>query len=297
MPVVWRVHADADDLDRDANAREALCHASHILIDQWDDATDRVVLLSEKLITLTPRAENHMPGSPTAKIAVAEKPKVAATKLSVHTRGTWVRAAVKEQPNTTQIIDGIMPYFPLTCQVISGWLSDEDLYWKVNYHWDLLVSRLELFSTLKTTTADGVIGAQSILKNLWTVPPNPPRGYTKDKNPGDTKDQTGHARTIERHAILKPAKTEAKLLFAWGGVLTTKLEKDPPKAEKPWWLSVAPVANPTSGKHATGYALDIAGSNETTTRIARMLGATLVFNEASHVHCEFKKGVPDVDTT
>ena len=29
----------------DANARETLCHASHILIDQWDDATDRVVLV------------------------------------------------------------------------------------------------------------------------------------------------------------------------------------------------------------------------------------------------------------
>ena len=242
-----------------------------------------------------------MPGNPMAKIAVPtktiavpDKPKVVATKIGLHTRSTWVLAAVKEQPNTTAIIDGIMPYFPLNCQVISGWLSDEDLYWKVNYHWDLLVTRLELFSALKTTTADGVTGAQSILRNLWTVPPNPPRGYMKDKNPGDTKDQTGHTQTIERHSVLKLAKQEAKLLFTWGGVLTTKLEKDPPKAEKPWWLSVALVANPTSGKHATGYALDIAGSNETTTRVARLLGATLVFNEASHVHCEFKLGVPRV---
>ena len=233
---------------------------------------------------------------PTMKFAVPLKPKVVSTKLGVHSRATWVRAGVKEQANTTEIIDAIMPNFPLPCRVIGGWLSDEDLYWKVNYHWDLLVTRLEMFSALKTTTADGVIGAQSILKNLWTVPPNPPRGYTKDKSPGDTKDQTGHARTIERHRVLKMAKTEAKLLFVWGGVLSTKLEKDPPKAEKPWWLSVAPVADPRSGKHATGYALDIEGSNETTTRIARMLGATVVFNEASHVHCEFKNGAPQLDT-
>lgn len=209
-----------------------------------------------------------------------------------HSRSTWVRTGVKETSTTAAIIDAIMPYFPLTCQVISGWLDSEDLYWKVNYHWDLLVSRLEIFRDREETTPEGVVGAESILKNLWTVPPNPPRGYVKDKNPNDTKDQTGHARTIDRHAVLSMAKREAKLLFVWGGIISSKLEKDPPKSEKLWWLAVAPVANPTRGKHATGYALDISGHNTETTRIAKALGASLVFNEASHVHVEFKHGVP-----
>jgi len=211
---------------------------------------------------------------------------------NVHSRSTWVREGVKEKPNTTAIIDAIMPFFPLSCQVISGWLSNDDLYWKVNFHWELLVARLKLFQHRKETTAHGVKGAQSILKNLWTVPPNPTHGYLKDKNPSDTKDHTGHKSTIERHAVLALAKKEAKLLFVREGVLTTKHEKDPPKSEKPWWLSVAPVANPTKGKHATGYALDIAGNNAETTRIATALGASLVFNEASHVHVEFEKHVP-----
>lgn len=227
----------------------------------------------------------------TTKTVARPASKTAAIPHNVHSRSTWVRSAVKEQANTTTIIDAIMPFFPLSCQVISGWLSNDDLYWKVNFHWDLLATRLEMFIDRKETTAEGVIGAQSILKNLWTIPPNPPRGYLKDKNPSDTKDQTGPKRTIERHVVLTMAKKEAKLLFVWGGVLTAKLEQDPPKSEKPWWLSVAPVANPTKGKHATGYALDIAGSNAETTRIAKALGASLVFNEASHVHVEFKNGV------
>lgn len=230
----------------------------------------------------------------TTSLKIIPRPatKAAPVALNVHTRITWVREAVKEQPNTTAIIDAIMPYFPLSCQVISGWLSNEDLYWKVNYHWDLLVTYLEKFIARKGTTPEGVLGAESILKNLWTVPPNPPRGYANDKHPMDTKDQTGHPRTLERHAVLSLAKKEAKLLFMWAGVVTTKLEKDPPKSEKMWWLSVAPVASPSWGKHATGFALDIAGNNIETTRIANALGATLVYNEASHVHVEFKNGAP-----
>jgi hypothetical protein len=43
--------------------------------------------------------------------------------------------------------------------------------------------------------------------------------------------------------------------------------------------------------HGTGYALDIAGDNVVITRISKALGATLAFNEASHVHVEFAKGV------
>jgi hypothetical protein len=37
--------------------------------------------------------------------------------------------------------------------------------------------------------------------------------------------------------------------------------------------------------------LDIAGNNAETTRVSKALGATLVFNEASHVHVEWSKGV------
>jgi hypothetical protein len=54
---------------------------------------------------------------------------------------------------------------------------------------------------------------------------------------------------------------------------------------------VAPVALPANGTHATGYALDIEGSNAETTRICKALKASMVFNESSHVHVEFANGV------
>jgi hypothetical protein len=209
--------------------------------------------------------------------------------LNVHTRQSFVGKKVKEQANTKAILDAIYPYFPLDCTVISGYLTTADLYWKVSYHWDLLLTKLEQLARSIDTSEAGKIGAQSVIMNLWTVPPNPPRGYAKDENPGDTKDQSTHAQVMERHGVLKLAKKEARLLFISEGIIDPKHEKNPPKKLKPWWLAIAPVAPPQKGRHATGFALDIAGDNIQTTRIAKALGATLVFNEASHVHCEFAK--------
>jgi hypothetical protein len=55
-------------------------------------------------------------------------------------------------------------------------------------------------------------------------------------------------------------------------------------------LAAAPVAQPGTSKHSTGYALDIRGENGKIATICKRLGATLVFDEKSHVHVEFKNG-------
>jgi hypothetical protein len=54
---------------------------------------------------------------------------------------------------------------------------------------------------------------------------------------------------------------------------------------------VAPLVAPGKSNHGTGYALDIGGNNNKTTQICKAWGASLVFNEASHVHVEWKNGV------
>ena len=64
-------------------------------------------------------------------------------KLNVHTRSTFVRSAVKEIPLTTAIIDAIVPYFPKSCILIAGYLDNADQFWKVNYHWEYLVSMID----------------------------------------------------------------------------------------------------------------------------------------------------------
>ena len=46
-----------------------------------------------------------------------------------------------------------------------------------------------------------------------------------------------------RHKILKQSKLDFRSLIIAAGIVDPKLEKgDPPKAEKPWWLAVAPGA-------------------------------------------------------
>jgi hypothetical protein len=210
-------------------------------------------------------------------------------QLDVHSRMTFVRSSVKVIPLTDKIIDAIMPYYPKDCLVIAGFLDSSDQFWKVNFHWDLLLSKIDDFLALKTVSDALKTAARAVRQRLMSNPPNPMRGYRTDKTVGATKDQSSHELVIKRHQILKQSKKDFESLIVKAGVVTAATKLAPPLAEKPWWLAVSPVAVPGTSKHGTGYALDIAGNNTETTRISKGLGATLVFNEASHVHVEFGK--------
>jgi len=213
-------------------------------------------------------------------------------KLNLHAWATFVRPSVKTIPLTTEIIKAIMPYFPLKCKVIGGFLNDADQYWKVNYHWENLLTKVEDFRARADVEEKHKNMALAVWKVLMTNPPLPPRGYIKDKNVGDTQDLSTHEKIDGRHKILKQCKQDFRAIIIAAGIVDPKKEKgDPPAAEKSWWLAVAPLAKPGHSLHGTGYALDIAGDNVETTKLAKALGATLVFNEASHVHVEFAKGV------
>lgn len=212
--------------------------------------------------------------------------------LGLHSRATFVRNTVKTIPLTQKIIDAAMPYFPLGCTVIGGYLDDADQYWKVNYHWEHLISKIETFLTLEQPTEQQRAAARAIWKVLMSIPPLPERGYLKDKQVGDTQDLSTRERVRERHKVLRQAKKDFRHVIIAAGIVDPLKEKgNPPKAEKDWWRAVAPLAAPGKSMHGTGYALDIAGNNVEVTRIAKALGATLVFNEASHVHVEFANGV------
>ena len=199
----------------------------------------------------------------------------------------FVDPKVKTIAVTDQIIAAIMPYFPKSAKVISGWLSDDDLYWKVNFHWDYLLETIEHCEGLdiaenhKTSLA-------AIKKALWTNAPSPARGY-RTSNVGEPKDSSSREVILKRHAVVKQAKIDFKAAATSSGILQKSK-----RGLKPIALAYAPVAAPGKGKHVTGYALDIKGDNETIKRIARALGSTMAFDEVSHVHCEWKNGV---DTT
>lgn len=210
--------------------------------------------------------------------------------LNAHTRATFVRPAVKEIAITTRLIDAVMPYFPRSCQVISGYLDNSDQYWKVNYHWDNLVYRISELAAMPAMDAKLVAAANAIKSVLNRNPPDPRTGYRTDQRVGQTKDQSTSEQIDQRYLLVKQSKKDFERVLLKAGLIDGKTKANPPAAAKPWWLSVAPLAPPGDSKHGTGYALDIGGDNLETTRVAKALFASLVFNEASHVHCEWKDG-------
>jgi hypothetical protein len=201
-----------------------------------------------------------------------------------------VKPAVKENNITKKLIDAVMPYFPKSCQVISGYLDNSDQFWKVNYHWDNLVHHIEEFA--RTHKEAALLAAANAIKAVLTTnPPNPRSGYRSDRSVGQTKDASPAEQIVQRHRLVKQSKTDFERVLLKAGVIDSKSRLNPPQAAKSWWLAVAPLAPPGDSKHGTGYALDIGGDNTETTRIAKALGASLVFNESSHVHCEWKNGL------
>lgn len=197
----------------------------------------------------------------------------------------FVGASVKVIPVTEGIIAAIMPFFPKSAKVISGHLSEEQLYWKINYHWEYLIEAISHCSALAIDQKyKDALGA--IRKLLESNVPDPRAGYRKSKEPGLPKDKSSHTMILARHALVSQSKRDFKTVVEAAGILK-KTTRDP----KDLMLAYAPVAKPAQGKHSTGYALDISGNNDVNARIARSLGATVVFNEGSHVHCEWKNGV------
>lgn len=213
------------------------------------------------------------------------------TTLDVHTRDTFVRSSVKEIPLTTKIIDQIMPYFPKQCLCIAGHLDDSDQFWKVNYHWDLLAFMIDRFLGGDDCTPQLRGPAEAIKAVLMSNPPNPKTGYRTDTEVGATKDTSSREQIIKRHGELKQSKKDFESVLIKAKVIDPETRKTPAKEQKPWWLAVAPVAKPGLSKHGSGFALDIEGDNAETTRISKALGASLAFNESSHVHVEFADGV------
>ena len=214
------------------------------------------------------------------------------TKHGKHTRTTFVGSKVHLTPLTEKIIDAVMPYFALNCRVIGGYLTVGEQYWKVNYHWELLVSSIEKFLKLKTVTERSKTHALAVWKVLMSNPPLPERGYLKDKALGDTVDQSPLMKMQERHKLLLQSKKDFRRILIAAQLINPAHEhSNPPEAEIAWWRALAKVAMPGTSNHGKGWALDITGNINEISRIAKALGASLVYPEPPHVHVEFS----DVD--
>ncbi|HEY2376292.1 MAG TPA: hypothetical protein VGH98_09995 [Gemmatimonadaceae bacterium] len=207
----------------------------------------------------------------------------AVERVDAHTFDTFVDAKVKFKfnPNTRDLLEAILPYYPKECRCISGYLDDEDQFWKVNFHWELLVRMLNK----GLTRLERSEGAQTriILGEMMRNPPSPQRGYVDSQAIGEPHDTSSHALVVKRWETMKICKAQFRLIID-----SANLDKLMPPSTR-WDLSVAPVAHPGTSKHGTGYAVDIIGFglNHRIRDISTKLGATLAFDEKSHVHVEF----------
>ena len=206
-------------------------------------------------------------------------------KADSQARAKYVDPRVKETGVTTRIIDKLTPHFTnLRAKIISGYLSDSDLFWKVNYHWEYLLEMVDHSLILPIEDRDKK-DLQNIRSNLLSTKPNPGNGYTSGVL-GKPEDKSSIDEVTKRHKLLSGSKQSFKKI-----VETADLKQKSKKSAQAFDLAAAPVAHPGSSKHSTGYALDIQGDNNAIKSTCKGLGATLVFDEKSHVHVEFKNGV------
>ena len=200
-------------------------------------------------------------------------------------RGERVDPRVQETAVTTRIIDGIVPQFgTMRAKIIAGYLSDADQFWKVNYHWEYLLQMVEHSLTLTVEAAD-TKELQTIRSTLMSCSPDPSTGYTSSPI-GKPEDRSSIEAAIKRYQLLKGAKESFKKVTERAGLIGKSK-----KSATMFYLAAAPVAYPGTSKHGGGYAVDIAGDNGSIKSLCKGLGATLVFDEKSHVHVEFKNGV------
>ena len=200
-------------------------------------------------------------------------------------RAERVDPRVKETAVTTRIIDNLVPRMGnLRAKIIAGYLSDSDQFWKVNYHWEYLLQMVEHSVTLPLEDEDKR-DLQNIRSNLMGCKPDPASGYTSSPV-GKPEDRTSADDAIKRYNVL----VSAKQVF---GKVTNRanLKGKSRKSPSMFDLAAAPVARPGTSKHGSGYALDIGGDNSSIKSLCSGLGATLVFDEKSHVHVEFKNGL------
>jgi hypothetical protein len=200
-------------------------------------------------------------------------------------RAERVDPQVQENGVTTRVIDALIPKFgDIRAKIIGGYLSDSDQFWKVNYHWELLLQMVQHSMTLPIEDSDKK-ELQNIQSSLLGVPPDPSTGYTSSPI-GRPVDKSSGDACVKRHQVMVGQKQAFAKITARAD-LKRKSKKSPTTFD----LAAAPVAAPGKSKHGSGYALDIGGDNSAIKNVCAGAGATLVYDEKSHVHVEFANGV------
>lgn len=200
-------------------------------------------------------------------------------------RGDRVDPRVQETAVTTRIIDALVPRFgSIRATIIGGYLSDSDQFWKVNYHWEYLLDMLQHSASLPVQPADKA-ELERLAGVLRSCSPDPATGYTSSPI-GKPEDRSSPDEVSRRHKVMAGVKNDFAAVTR-----RADLKSKSKRSATMFDLAAAVVAPPGRSKHGSGYALDIQGDNSAIKSLVVGLGGT-AFDEKSHVHCEFKNGLP-----
>jgi peptidoglycan hydrolase-like protein with peptidoglycan-binding domain len=217
--------------------------------------------------------------------ALTQRTAVSAEELC-ELRRRHVDPRVKENATTTRIIEALLPLMQgTTLEIISGWLSDADQAWKVDYHWEQLLWITER-SLAPSVDASTKTKLEAIRTALLANPPSPPSGYRTSGVVGQPVDGSSAHALATRYTMLSQQKRAFARVVEEAGLIAKS--SDPASA---FQLAAATISAPGTSKHGTGYAVDIEGPADVVRSICTRLGATLVLDEQSHTHVEFARGI------
>jgi hypothetical protein len=233
-----------------------------------------------------PAVDAPTAGAPATPAAPAKPAVVPVDPANHQSRATFVGPMVGENSKTTQILDTIWPYFHKDDQVIAGFMTDVQLTWKVNFHWDEIlwtcdkVSAMDVSEDCKTQLA-------ALASGLAAFAPDPGKGAYLPNPPGTPVDKSTPAAFDARYNAVKDAKPKLQAILDAAGILAKY-----PKTSEPgrsFHNACDFVKPPSTSKHGQGYALDIKGDEDRIIAASAKVGMTGKAKEA-YTHVEFADG-------
>jgi hypothetical protein len=225
-------------------------------------------------------------GTP-ATPAAPEKPGVVPVDPANHqSRASFVGPQLGENAKTTQILDTVWPYFHKDDVAIAGFMTDAELVWKINFHWDEILWACDTVAKMDVP-AECKTGLAAIASELNGFPPDPGKGAYLPSPKGVPVDKTSPAAFDARYAAVKGVKPRLRAILEAAGIFAKYPGDKQPGLS---YRNACDFVNPPKvSAHGYGYALDIQGNEDRILAAAAKLGMTGKSKEA-YTHVEFANG-------
>jgi len=209
-------------------------------------------------------------------------------------------------PQNREYLEAMFPYFPRTVVCCGAYLTPAELAWKINWHWEVLLSMAKIALNAGRLKKADVPTVERLVAEVAAVAPSPAVGYLDSGKLGVPADPSPAERVTERHRVITIWKEKFRAILSRTDLRSRPLAflKDSPRKlhePKRWWShAVNTVDAPETSNHGRFYAFDLGADDQDHNtlalririeRISVGLGAGFRNDEDTHVHVEFPQGV------